>query len=82
MFTFYLAVPTMVAATVKQLHDKGGALSHGQDINIAVGFIVSFIVAYLVIGGFLHIVKKYGLKPFGYYRIAAGIALIAYLAVH
>jgi len=82
MFTFYLAVPTMVAATVKQLHDKGGVLSHGQDINIAVGFVVSFIVAYLVIDGFLHIVKKYGLKPFGYYRIAAGIALIAYLAIH
>jgi undecaprenyl-diphosphatase len=82
MFTFYLAVPTMVAATVKQLHDKGGTLSHGQDINIAIGFIVSFIVAYLVIGGFLHIVKKYGLKPFGWYRIAAGLALAAYLVIH
>jgi undecaprenyl-diphosphatase len=82
MFTFYLAVPTMVAATVKQLHDKGAALGHAQEINIAVGFVVSFVVAYFVIGGFLHIVKKHGLKPFGYYRIAAALALIAYLALH
>jgi len=64
------------------LHDNGGALSRGQDIDIAVGFVVSFIVAYIVIGGFLHIVKKYGLKPFGYYRIAVGIALVAYLTMH
>jgi len=81
MFTFYLAVPTMVAATVKQLHDKGATLSHGQEINIGVGFVVSFIVAYLVIGGFLHIVKKYGLRPFGWYRIAAGLALFAWIAL-
>lgn len=79
MFTFYLAVPTMVAATVKQLHDKGASLSHAQDINIAIGFVVSFVVAYAVIGGFLHIVKKYGLKPFGYYRIAAAIVLAGYV---
>jgi undecaprenyl-diphosphatase len=82
MFTFYLAVPTMVAATVKQMHDKGASLSHAQDINIIIGFVVSFIVAYVVIGGFLHIVKQYGLKPFGYYRIAAGLALAAYVLMH
>jgi undecaprenyl-diphosphatase len=79
MFTFYLAVPTMLAATVKELHDKGGALNHGQELDIAIGFAVSFVVAFVVIKQFLHIVKKYGLKPFGWYRIATGLALFAWL---
>jgi undecaprenyl-diphosphatase len=79
LFTFYLAVPTMVAASVKELHDKGAALSHGQEVEIAVGFVVSFVVAFFVIRQFLHIVTKYGLKPFGWYRIAAGLLLIGWM---
>ena len=82
MFTFYLAVPTMVGATILELHHKGAALSHGQTTNIAIGFVVSFIVAFFVIRSFLHIVTKYGLRPFGWYRIAAGVALVGYLALH
>jgi undecaprenyl-diphosphatase len=82
MFTFYLAVPTMMGATILELHHKAGALTHGQGVNIAVGFAVSFVVAFFVIKGFLAIVTKYGLKPFGWYRIGAGLALIGYLALH
>ncbi|HMH64092.1 MAG TPA: undecaprenyl-diphosphate phosphatase [Rhizomicrobium sp.] len=82
LFTFYLAVPTMLGATILELHHKGAALSRGQDLNIAIGFVVSFVVAFFVIRGFLNIVTRYGLKPFGWYRIAAGLALIGYLAVH
>jgi undecaprenyl-diphosphatase len=41
---------------------------------------VSFVVAWVVIRSFLAIVGKYGLRPFGWYRIAAGLALMAYLA--
>ena len=81
-FTFYLAVPTMLGATVYELYKKGAALSGAQSVNIAVGFVVSFIVAFIVIRGFLAMVGKYGLKPFGYYRIAASLALMAYLAFH
>lgn len=80
-FTFYLAVPTMLGATVFELYKKGGELSHGQSLDIAVGFVVSFIVAYVVIRQFLKIVARYGLTPFGWYRIAAAIALAAYLYV-
>ena len=76
LFTFYLAVPTMMGATLLELHQRRGALSHGQSLNIAIGFVVSFIVAFFVIREFLHIVTRYGLKPFGWYRIAAGLALI------
>ncbi|HXL71642.1 MAG TPA: undecaprenyl-diphosphate phosphatase, partial [Rhizomicrobium sp.] len=78
-FTFFLAVPTMLGATVFELYKKGASLSHGEGVNIAVGFVVSFIVAYLVIRGFLKIVARYGLTPFGWYRIAAAIALAAYI---
>jgi len=82
LFTFYLAVPTMTGATILELHHKASSLTHGQSLDIAIGFVVSFIVAFFVIREFLHIVTKYGLRPFGWYRIAAGIALIAYLAIH
>jgi undecaprenyl-diphosphatase len=82
LFTFYLAVPTMMGATILELHHKASALSQGQGLNIAIGFVVSFVVAFFVIRQFLAIVTKYGLKPFGWYRIAAGIALIGYLAFH
>ena len=50
-----------------------------KSLNIAVGFVVSFVVAYFVIRQFLVIVARYGLTPFGWYRIAAGLALAAYL---
>jgi len=82
LFTFYLAVPTMMGATILELHHKAGVLSRHQSLNIAIGFVVSFVVAWFVIREFLHIVTKYGLSPFGWYRIAAGIALVGYLAVH
>jgi undecaprenyl-diphosphatase len=82
LFTFYLAVPTMMGATILELHHKAGALSRGQGLDIAIGFVVSFVVAFFVIRGFLDIVTRYGLKPFGWYRIAAGLALIGYLTIH
>jgi undecaprenyl-diphosphatase len=78
-FTFYLAVPTMLGATVFELYKKGAGLTHGQSLDIAVGFVVSFVVAYVVIRQFLVIVARYGLTPFGWYRIAAGLALAVYI---
>jgi undecaprenyl-diphosphatase len=74
LFTFYLAVPTMMGATILEL--KGAHLSHGQS---AIGFVVSFVVAWVVIRQFLTIVSRYGLSPFGWYRIAAGLALFAWI---
>jgi undecaprenyl-diphosphatase len=80
LFTFYLAVPTMLGATVFELYKKGHDLGQADITNIAIGFVVSFVVAFFVIREFLHIVTKYGLKPFGWYRIVAGLALMLYLA--
>ena len=82
LFTFYLAVPTMLGASILELHHKAAELSGQESLNIAIGFAVSFVVAYFVIKGFLAIVTKHGLKPFAWYRIAAGLALIAYLGFH
>src|ERR1700722_2199382 len=81
LFTFYLSVPTMLGATVFELYKKGASLSHGQSLNIAIGFVVSFLVAWVVIRQFLNIVARYGLSPFGWYRIAAGIALILWITL-
>lgn len=81
MFTFYLAVPTMLGATVFELYKKWHLLTAADGEKIAVGFAVSFIVAYFVIRAFIAIISRYGLKPFGWYRIAAGLALIGLLAI-
>ncbi|GAA0541554.1 undecaprenyl-diphosphatase [Rhizomicrobium palustre] len=78
-FTFYLAVPTMLGATVYDLYKEWHNFSGSDTTNIAIGFVVSFIVAYVVVKGFIGFVGKYGLKPFGWYRIASGVALLAWL---
>lgn len=78
-FTFYLAVPTMFGATVYDLYKEWNTLSSTDSTNIAIGFVVSFIVAYAVVKGFIAFVGKYGLVPFGWYRIATGIALLGWL---
>jgi undecaprenyl-diphosphatase len=78
-FTFYLAVPTMLGASVLELYEQRAALSAGNLAVIAVGFAVSFIVAYAVVKSFIDFVGRYGLKPFGWYRIATGVALLATL---
>ncbi|HEY0282035.1 MAG TPA: undecaprenyl-diphosphate phosphatase [Rhizomicrobium sp.] len=81
-FTFYLAVPTMFGATVFELYKKWDLMTAAAGTNIAVGFVVSFLVAYVVVKTFIAFVGRYGLKPFGWYRIATGAALIAYLFAH
>src|ERR1700734_1407968 len=55
LFTFYLSVPTMLGATILELH-KSAPLTHGQGLDIAIGFVVSFLVAWVVIRQFLAIV--------------------------
>lgn len=80
-FTFYLAVPTMLAATVYDLYKNRALLTADATLDIAIGFIVSFIVAYVVVKTFIAFIGRYGLQPFGWYRIAAGLALLGYIAL-
>jgi undecaprenyl-diphosphatase len=82
-FSFFLAVPTMIGATTLQIgkHHEAIAASGVDWSLIAVGFVVSFVVALVVIKWFIGIVTRFGFAPFAWYRIAAGaIALVWLLA--
>jgi len=76
-FTFYLAVPTMLGASVFDLYQNREILSFDAGLIIAVGFVVSFLVAWVVVKTFIAFVGRYGLQPFGWYRIAAGTLILA-----
>lgn len=79
-FSFFLALPTLVGATALQLFKHRHEL-HAHDFGlIAIGAAVSFVVALFVIKAFMAIVTRRGFAPFAWYRIAAGIAALAWLA--
>jgi undecaprenyl-diphosphatase len=78
-FSFFLAVPTMLGATVKKCYDyykDGFVLSDDQINYLIIGNIVAFVVALLAIKTFIGFLTKNGFKVFGYYRILAGIVLL------
>lgn len=75
-FSFFLAVPTMAAATLYKLLKIYKTIQHDQIAVLATGTIVSFIVAMLAIKFFMGIVTKYGFRGFGYYRIVLGIIIL------
>jgi undecaprenyl-diphosphatase len=79
-FTFYLAVPTMLGASVLELYQKRAELTAANLTTIGIGFVVSFAVAYVVVKTFIDFVGRFGLKPFGWYRIATGALLLVSLA--
>ena len=87
-FSFFLSIPTMVVATfydlLKSLRGKGANPigvsqidSHGW-IVLAIGFVVSFVVAYLSVAWFMAWVRKHGFAPFAVYRIIVGALVLAY----
>jgi undecaprenyl-diphosphatase len=78
-FSFFLAIPTLVGATALQLFKHRDAISSGDFGMIAIGFVVSFIVALAVIKAFLAIVTRHGFAPFAWYRIIAGTAALIWL---
>jgi undecaprenyl-diphosphatase len=80
-FSFFLAVPTLTGATVLQLAKHGGAMT-GDDMKlIAIGFVVSFIVAIIVVKAFVAVISRIGFAPFAWYRIVAGIAALVWLSM-
>ena len=83
-FSFFLAVPTMLGATLKktmdyfQMHDSITA----DQVNLLIlGNIVAFIVAVVVIKGFIGFLNKHGFRIFGWYRIFVGSAILLLLAL-
>jgi undecaprenyl-diphosphatase len=78
-FSFFLAIPTMLGATVKKSYDfyKAGFVLTNEQVNLLIiGNIVGFIVAMIAIKSFIGYLSKHGFKMFGYYRIIAGIAVL------
>ena len=82
-FSFFLAVPTMFAATVykmfKLLRDGGTEIIMDNMGALVVGNVVAFVVAMLAIKFFISYVTKYGFKAFGWYRIIVGAIILALL---
>jgi undecaprenyl-diphosphatase len=82
-FSFFLAIPTILAASAYSLLKLGFSLTSHEAIILAVGFIVSFLVAWVVIAGFMSFISKRDFKPFGYYRIVlGGLILIYFFMIH
>ncbi len=80
-FSFFLAVPTMFAASAYKLL-KGYKSIHQEDITILlIGNFVAFVVAILAIRFFIGFLTKHGFKLFGYYRIVLGVVLLVLLAL-
>jgi undecaprenyl-diphosphatase len=88
-FSFFLAVPTMLAVTCYSVflktYDKSGLKGFELILKtedntkmFIIGNLVAFVVAVLAIKFFIEIIKKYGFKPWGWYRIIAGMLLLAY----
>lgn len=81
-FSFFLAVPTMFAATAKKLLDfykEGHHITSDQMQILAFGNIIAFIVALLAIKSFIGYLNKNGFRIFGWYRIIAGAVIIILL---
>ncbi|AWH84074.1 UDP-diphosphatase [Flavobacterium album] len=91
-FSFFLAVPTMLAVTTYSifLKEYGKASEKGYELLMqgdnlklfAIGNIIAFVVAIIAIKAFIGVIKKYGFKPWGWYRIVAGSLLLAYFTIY
>lgn len=79
-FSFLLGLPTLGAATLYEAYKSRHALQGIGVGNVGIGLVVSFLVAWAVIAGFIAYLKKRGLVPFGVYRIILGILVFFWLA--
>ena len=82
-FSFFLAIPTMLGSTTLELarhHDELLAGASGVGFaTVAVGFLVSFVVAIVVVKAFVHYISRHGFAPFAWYRIIAGAVALVWL---
>jgi undecaprenyl-diphosphatase len=82
-FSFFLAIPTMLGATVFDLYKSRAILSLHGGVQIAVGFVVAFICALIVVRWLVDFISRHGFGVFAWYRIGLGtIALIALAIWH
>jgi len=75
-YSFFLALPTIIAATVYETWKARATFTEQDFLALAIGMVVSFLVAWGVIAAFLAYVKRHTLRVFAYYRIMLGIAVL------
>jgi undecaprenyl-diphosphatase len=82
-FSFFLAIPTMVGASGVKLIKRGAAISTTNEvIALGVGFLVSFLVAYVVIEKFINFLQKKPMRVFAVYRILVGVVILILTALN
>jgi undecaprenyl-diphosphatase len=75
-----LGLPTLGAATVYEAYKSRAALSALGYLNVGIGLVVSFVVAWAVVSWFIGFLQRKGLASFGIYRILLGIVVLLVLA--
>jgi undecaprenyl-diphosphatase len=78
-FSFFLAVPTMLAASVLELYKTFDSITAENIGILLLGNVVAFVVALLAIKGFITFLTKHGFRVFGYYRILVGVVILVLL---
>ncbi|MEE8492823.1 MAG: undecaprenyl-diphosphate phosphatase [Nitrospirales bacterium] len=75
-FSFFLALPTMIAATTYHMVTSRSLFDTGEALALILGLVVAFLVAWAVIAALLEFVKRYSLRVFGVYRILLGLVVL------
>ncbi|MBC7950258.1 MAG: undecaprenyl-diphosphate phosphatase [Rhodospirillaceae bacterium] len=78
-FSFFLAIPTMIAATAFKMYKDWASLSFDNLALIAAGFAAAFLAALLVVRAAIAFIGKHGFAPFAYYRIVFGTVMLVLL---
>ena len=79
-FSFFLAMPTMAAAYAHSVIEMRHQISADRGLELVVGFVMAFVASAVVVEPFLTVVRRRGFVPFAWYRIVAGVLLLAALA--
>jgi undecaprenyl-diphosphatase len=78
-FSFFLAVPTMLAASSYDLYKNWGDLNADSLGVIAIGFVAAFLCALVVVRGLIAFVSRHGFGPFAWYRMVIGVVMAGFL---
>ena len=81
-FSFFLAIPTMIAASGYMILKTGLHLSVHEWLVLSVGFVVSFFVAWAVVAAFMDFIRRRDFKPFGIYRIVLAAIVVIYFGMN
>lgn len=80
-FTFILAIPVMLGASLLKLVKFGFAFTGNELLLLVLGMVTAFVVSLLIIRFLMAYIKKHDFKPFGWYRIALGLLVLLYFSV-